>query len=411
MPPAAGTDFLPGLRVNEIRKDIQDARTIPGELLFLNRLKQNESPNRYLMAKWKGNLQIADLIAPNSPGVAYQASRVYLEASNLQSMKVGTVWSADQVEEYYEVKAAITMDPDGIFAKDVFFRTVMNQVIGTEWRQEWLAVAMATDGFYGTSSYNRLGFSMTDASGRSPTWGMKPDMKSFVQTPLGNPDGSVNVACPIITYIFNMIETRRRRYGRETNRLTMPTAVKRGIQLTTEFKNLAVFQQAPFTTFNNISPADYPLLDDLLNRVLKGVGNSSRDLEVVSYDAVYQSENGDGSPSIYYPFLPLAPEACIILDDKRNDRNDAVHDFGIGTTMESRADSIRFSNGVVPGGLPPGEPGMFSYFDMPSSMNPATFSIWTTMRGWPRKFDEVCESVLFLGPLVDPVPLTDIAIV
>ena len=63
---------------------------------------------------------------------------------------------------------------------------------------EWLAVAMATDGYYGTSSYNRLGFNLTGVNvaaggpGSTPTWGMKPDMKAWIQTPLGNPDGSVN---------------------------------------------------------------------------------------------------------------------------------------------------------------------------------------------------------------------------
>jgi hypothetical protein len=414
MPAPSGNDFLGTLRVNEIRKDIQDVRTIPGALMFLNRLNRNPSLNRFLTAKWKGNLQIADLIAPNSPGVAYQAQRTYLEASNTQSSRIGTVWSADLVEEYYDIKAAVSSDPDGIYAQDIFQRTMMDHVIGTEWRMEWLAVAMATDGFYGTSSYNRLGFSLLSSNGTTPTWGMKPDMKSFVQTPLGNPDGSVNVSCPIITYIFNMIEIRRRRYGKDTNRITMPTAVKRAIQQTTEFKNDAVFQQAPFTTFQNITPTNYPLLDQLLSGVLKGYGNANQkapDLEVVTYDSVYQTENGDGLPAQYVPFLPLAPEACIILDDSRNDRNDSVHDFAIGTTMESRADPLRFSNGAVPAGLPAGKPGTFSYFDMPSSMNPVSFGIWTTARMWPRKFDEVCESVLFVGPLTDPVPLTDIVIV
>lgn len=410
MPPAAGNDFMTTLRINEIRKDIQDVRTIPGEMLFLNRLNMNPARNRDLLAKWKGNLQISDLIAPNSPAVPYEAQRLYLQTNNLQNMKMGTIWSADQVEEYYDIRASVTMDPDGIYATDLFRQTVMNQIKGTEWRKEWLAVAMATDGYYGTSNYNRLGYSLTSSNGTTPTWGMKPDMKSFVQIPLGNPDGSVNVASTIITYIFNMIEIRRRRYGRETNRITMPTAVKRAMQLTTEFKNLAQYAQSPFVTFNNISPADYPRLDKLLFEVLSGA-NRDRDLEVVTYDAVYQSENGDGNPSVYYPFLPLAPDACMILDDKRNDKNDSVHDFGIGTTMESRADAIRYNNGAVPAGLPAGQTGDFSYLDMPQHMNPVSFAIWTAARAWPRKWDEVCESVLFLGPLVDPVPLTDIVIV
>lgn len=409
MPPAAGNDFMTTLRINEVRKDIMDVRTIPGNLLFLSRLKQNPSPNKWLTAKWKGNLQIADLIAPNAPGVAYQASRVYSQTSNLQNMKVGTVWTADAVEDFYEIKAAVSMDPDGVFAQGLFRQAVMNQVIGTEWRMEWLAIAMATDGYYGTSSYNRLGFSLTGANGTTPTWGMKPDMKSFVATPLGNPDGTVNVTCPIITYIFNMIETRRQRYGRETNRITMRTATKRAIQKTDEFKALAQYAQSPFVTFNNISPADYPRLDMLLGEVLAG-SNKDRDIEVVTYDSVYQTENGDGNPSVYVPFLPLAPNASLLLDDKRNDRNDSVHDFGIGTTMESRADGVRFQDGI-PADLPPGQNGIFSYMDMPTDMNPVRFAIWTAARAWPRKFDEICESVLFVGPLGDPVPVTDIVIV
>jgi hypothetical protein len=408
---AAGNDFTGTMRVDQIRRDIMDVRTIPGELMFLNRLNRNPSSNHMLTAKWKGNLQIADLIAPNAPGVAYQASRVYVEASNTQNMRVGTEWSADMVEEYYDIKDRVASDPNGIFARGLFRQAVMDQIVGTEWRYEWLCVARATDGFYGTSNYNRLGFSLTGANGITPSWGMKPDMKSFVQTPLGNPDGTVNAACPIIDYIFNMVEVRRRRYGKTTNRLTMPTAVKRAIQKTDQFKALAVFQQAPFTTFNNISPANYPLLDDLLNRVLQGYGNNSQDLKVETYDAVYQTQDGSGRPAVYVPFLPLAPEACILLDDSRNDRNDSMLDFAEGTTLESRAEGVRFNQGAIPENLPPGQTGPFSYFHMPDHLNPASFSVWTVARAWPRKFDEVCESVLFVGPLTDPVPLTDIVIV
>jgi hypothetical protein len=410
MTAAAGNDFMTTMKINQIRKDLQDVRTIPGNLVFLNRLNQVPSPNKYLMAKWKGNLQIADLVAPNAPGVAYQASRVYTEANNLQNMRVGTVWTANQVEDYYEIKDAVAMDPDGIFARDLFRQAVMDQMVGTEWRMEWEAVAMATDGYYGTSNYNRLGFSLTGANGTTPTWGMKPDMKSFVQTPLGNPDGTVNIACPIIDYIYNMIEVRRQRYGRETTRITARTAVKRAIQQTTQFQNLAKFALPSFITFNNISAADYPYLDQLLDNVLRGQAQN-RDLELVTYDSVYQTENGDGNPSAYVPFLPLAPEACLLLDDKRNDRNNSVHDFGVGVSMESRADKVRFTNGAIPEGLPPGQVGPFAYLDMPQDMNPVRFAIWTVNRAWPRKFDAVCESVLFVGPLGDPVPVTDIAIV
>jgi hypothetical protein len=410
MPPAAGNDFLTTQRINEIRKDIMDVRTIPGELLFLRSLNQNPKPNRWLTAKWKGNLQIADLIAPNSPGVAYKASRVYTEGKNLQNMKVGTVWSADEVEEYYEIKAAVSSDPNGVFAQGLFRQAVMDQIVGTEWRMEWLAVAMATDGYYGTSSYNRLGFSLTSSDGRTPTWGMKPDMKSFIEVPLFNTDGTVNAACKIITYIYNMIELRRQRYGKETNRLRMRNAVKRAIQQTDEFKALAAYSMPNYLSFSNISPADFPRLDALLAEVLSG-SNRDRDLSVQTYDAVYQTENGDGKPSIYVPFLPLTPEACIILDDRRNDNNDSMHDFGIGTTMESRAEPMRYSNGI-PDDLPPGQNGIFSYLDMPTHLNPVSFGVWTTARAWPQKNDEVCESVLFVGgPGTDPVPVTDIAIV
>ncbi len=409
MPAPAGNDFMTTLRINTIRKDIQDARTTPVDLKFLNRLNRNPVPNSWLTAKWKGNRQIADLIAPNAPGVAYQASRIYTETGNTQNMRVGTAWSADQVEEYYTIRNAVTDDPEGIFANGLFHQTMMDQIVGHEWRMEWLSVAMATDGFYGTSSYNRLGIAMTGVDGRTPTWGMKPDMKTFVQTPLGNPDGSVNVNCPIIDYIFQMMDYRQLRYGKTTNRITMRTATKRAAQKTLQFQQYAARFQLPFYNANAISPADYPELDKLLARILDRDGNG---LELVTYDSVYQTESGDGSPAQYVPFLPLAPEACMILDDSRNDRNDSVHDFGIGTTMESRADSLRYTNGEgFPKDLPAGKPGMFTYMDMPTNMNPVQFAIWTVCRGWPRKVDEVCEAVLFLGPLADSIPVTDIAIV
>jgi hypothetical protein len=382
----AGFELLRDLRVDEIMQDIQDVRNLPGDLMFLGRLAQVPARNSQLVAKWMERVQIADFIATDAKAPLYKNGRFTLETNVLGKMKIGTIFTEEDMEELNDLTMnADLMDPQGVLRGDMVNRVVAKQLLGIRWRQESLAVAMAIDGF----SYNRLGISMSGV-----TWGMPTDLKSTVATPWqANP----TTATPI-TNILQMRQLRRERYGKETNRITMGTSVLRAIIATTEFSNMIRMFLAP-----NVSYANLPQVNSEYQRGLVG---QLLDMEVVLYDSRYWSEDDAGNYTSAR-FLPLTPQAAVVLDDKAADRNGSIQDFGIGVAMESKAAGGLPNSGGV-NRMAAGVNRAFSYTYLPPNLDPPNLTIYSAMKGFPRKYDRAATSVLFVGPVVDTIPVSDI---
>lgn len=381
----AGFELLRDLNVDEIIQDIQDVRNLPGDLMFLGRLAQVPARNSQLVAKWLERVQIADFIATDAKAPVYKNGRFTLETNVLGKMKIGTTFTEEDMEELNDLMMnASFMDPDGILKGDMINRVVAKQLLGIRWRQESLAVAMAIDGF----SYNRLGITMNGVS-----WGMPSDLKSTVAVPWTD-----TVNAKPITNILQMRQLRKERYGKETNRITMGTSVLRTVIATAEFQAMIRMFLAP-----NVSYVNVPQVNSEYNRALVG---QLLDMDVVLYDSRYWSEDDAGNYTSAR-FLPLTPSAAVVLDDKAADKNGSVQDFGIGVAMESKAAAGLPNSGAVnrPGA---GVNRAFSYTFIPPNLDPPNLTIYSAMKGFPRKYDRAATSVLFVGPITDLIPAEDI---
>lgn len=380
----AGFELLKNLNVDEVMMDLQDARNIPGELTFLNRLNQVPAKNSQLVAKWMERVQIADFISTDAKAPVYKNGRFTLETNVLGKMKIGTHFSEEDMEELRDLSANSTfMDPQGLIRGDMIRRVVAKHLQGLRWRQESLAVAMAIDGF----SYNRLGIVMNGV-----TWGMPADLKSTVAIPW-----TTSASATPITNILQMRQLRKERYGKETNRITMGTSVLRTIIATTEFSSMIRMYLAP-----NVSYANIPQVNSEYQR---GLVAQLLDMEVVLYDSRYWSEDEAGNYTSSR-FLPLLPSAAVILDDKSADRNGTIQDFGVGVALESSLAAALPNSGAL------GSPGMgmnraFSYTYIPDNLDPPNLTVYSAMKGFPRKYDRAANSVLFVGPINDLIPVTD----
>lgn len=392
--PAAAFDFIRQLNVDRIVADFQDKRQAPATLVFLNRLNQVPASNRQLLARYQGRVQIADMIATNAKAPVYKAQKFRMESNTLGKIKIGTEWTEDEMEELLDLAQSPAQDPDGLLAKNMIRKAVLDQVLGIEQRMEWLAVAMALDGAYSSSTYNRLGFSMSGA-----TWGMPSDLKVTLATPWTNP----SAATPIDD-ILAMIRLRRERYGRETNRITLPLDALRAATRTVEFTTKVNNQMPANFNYANTSQFDDAYRKEVFGRLCN--------CEVVLYDSRYWSEGDDGTRTSYR-FLPLSPQCPVILDDKANDRDDSVADFGVGTPMESRMSELlpnEGTGGTIVGSLPAGVNRIVSYPVVDPRLDPPGLTIFSAAKCFPRKYDPFANSVLFVGNISETIPTTDIVL-
>lgn len=384
-------DYLRNLRIDEIAEDFQDVRTLPGDLVFLNRLNRVPAANSELMAKHQGRVQIAPMIATNARAPVFKADKYRVESNDLGKIKYGTHFSEDEMTEWMALQDSRIKDPQGILAGGMVPKVVMKQLKGIEQQMEWLAVAMTLDGQLGSGRYNRFGYFMEDVS-----WGRYPDLKSNFPIALeANP-----TTCKPIDYILAMKQRRKEKYGKETNRITLGTSTLRAIYATTEYQTKAKPFLPVQIDYGSLPLTDNPRNRDLLKMVLEG-------MEVVTYDTRFWNETDAGtwSSSRFWPNTPTAP---IVLDDSADDRVEEVHDFGVGMALEGMMGSM----GAGPGGQIIGGPGgganrIVSYGYIKPDLDPPGLTVYSVMKGFPRLFDRASNAVLYVGPITELIDVDD----
>jgi hypothetical protein len=389
--PTTATDYLRDLRIDTIMEDLIDVRNImPGNLLFYNRLKEVPADNRQLIAKHQGRVQIAPMIATNAKAPVFKADKFTVETNTLGKIKFGTHWAEDEMEDLIELINSPIRDPQGILAGGMVANVVKKQLMGIRMQQEFLSVAMALDGQFGTGAYSRFGFILEGVS-----WGRYTDLKRTVSIPwYANPTTATPVN-DILTAKQYWVE----RYGRTATRITMATQSFRDMIATTEFQNKVRMYLAPNVSYINIPQVVSPQQRDLARSVLDG-------MEIVLYDSRFETQNDDLSWS-RFRYMPLSPNAPVILDDKMDDKNADVQDFGMGTAMESRLASARENNGTVIGELPAGVTRPISYAVVPQDLDPVGLTVFSVAKCFPRLYQRDSNVVLNVGPTVDLVPSTD----
>jgi hypothetical protein len=364
--------YLQAARINAIMDALQDAREMPADLVWSNRIGDVPALDEEIMARFVGRMQIADLIADDSAAVIYQAGKFNFESTAIPNLKHGCGCSQSMLNQLASLAGRLERDL-GIFTQHEQ-RMIDGLLTGIRWRKEALFVAMLIDGF----SYDRLGIKMSNV-----TWGMPSDLKITPSITWDNPTTAMPVSDILTAKLIG-----KTRYGITFDRVSMPTTDFRYMIATTEYQAKAKQFLPAQLSFTNLSLANLTQQQSLAEATLG--------MTIELNDGRYWTQSATGVQTS----APFHPVGKVILTDSANDSNDGVWDFANGVVTESIvADLV---DTAMFGGLGGAQYGPVAYATPANAqLNPPGIVYWGVARGFPRKHLLQSSAVLTVGTYGD----------
>lgn len=363
------SDFLGANVIKGVFDELEDIRQLPQDLLFTGkRVPVVDATDQEIMARIKGYVIAADLIADDARAVVRSAPPVRLTQSKLPNLKLGRHMSQEMLSLLDRLEQGGGLPGDLRTIRSYIANTFMRIREGVYARMESLVVAMLTDAL----TYSRLDIQLSGV-----TWGMPSDLK--VTT--GTSWATAGSATPIAD-MAAIITLGREKYGVTYDRVTMSTTTFGQMVATTEFQaKSAGYWRFTFPASGFPSPNDRKTLAMIAGGILG-------DVTVELYDAQMALEANDGTIS-YVRYLPVDN---VLFTSSALD-NSGVMDFANATVIESIvADAV---SGVV-GGFNGPTRGPVGYTS--ADHNPPTLTLWGVARGFPRKHRESASAVLDVIP-------------
>jgi len=385
---APNLQMFNGVRVTRMMKALDDVRNLPQDLVWLGRTPIVPAVDGEIMARFRGRVLIADLIADDQKAAVYSAGKFRIETSGIPNLKIGRLLTQEELKTFEAVTAngGIAEDPDNIVG-DMESGIMDACLLGVRQRMESICVARVLDGW----SYNRLGIKMDNV-----TWGMPSDLKITVSDPWTDHTNGKPV-----TDILVAKELAKIRYGIEYDRLTISQAGFRELIQCEQFQTQARIFLAPNVSFTNLMVQNDDQMKNLARNVL-----GLKVIETYDSRAWGQDEAGNITSERFWPINKAA------LTFTGNDNSRAVADFANGVTTESVVANMGALN--ILGGLPRGARGPIGY--VTAEHNPPQLTYWGCGRGWSRKHILQESSVLTIAPdtgdgaIEDFIPVTEPAL-
>lgn len=362
-----GIQLLGAVRVNKIVRSLQDKRGIPQTLSFLARTPVVPASDGEIMARFMGQILIADLIADGQRAGVYSAGKMFLEATNAPNLKVGAALNQEQLNQMNAWMSEVMVEDD-LFPMSES-RILDNLRLGVLQRMEALIVAAKIGGF----SYDRLGIKMSNVG-----FGMPADLQI---TPSNEWTDSAN-ATPV-TDVLTAKRIGQVKYGIVYDRMVLTLSAFNAMIATTEFQNKSRTYLAPNVSFTNLNAADTEFQRNLAANVL-GV----KEIEIK--DNRYWTENPDGSLTS----APFLPNNKVILESTMSDNDASVLDFANGVVTESIVSRVPGSK--INGQLPANARGPVGYTTCED--NPPSVMYWGVGRGFPRRHYQQATACLTIAP-------------
>lgn len=383
-----GYDSLSVLRVDKMMKALSDVRDIQGKYVFLDRTPVVPAEEGEIMARWIDRPQIADLVTDDAKAATYTSGKFTLETTEVPNIKIGRSFTQSQVNTMRRVAAGSAMAEDMEGVKTAMFDIGERNVVSIKQRMENLCIAMRTDRF----SYKRGGLVIPALS-----WGMPVQNNTVAGTPwYANP----STATPIDN-MYSILLTQRTIWGEDFDRITMSTAAFRAALSCTEFQNKAKIQLRSDIGYTNLSLFN---LDQQKKFMMNVLGIASIEL----YDQQAWSQDNTGNQSAF----PQLAANLVIFENSQYDNNKAIWDFANGVVTESIISSFMGAGmGGVPGMIGEfkgGTRGPTGYATVSPGLNPPKMEVWGVARGFPRKFRLQASAVLDIGPVPNPIPVTEV---
>jgi hypothetical protein len=318
------------------------------------------------MARYMGQILIADLIADGQRAGLYSPGKMFLETTKAPNLKLGTALNQDQLNMFLNAL-------DGVSVQDDLFPTTESRIVdnlrtGVEFRMEALIVAAKIGGF----SYDRLGIKMENVS-----FGMPSDLKITPSNPWSDPATATPVSDVSVAKRLGSVK-----YGIEYDRMKLSLVAFNAATATTEFQNKAKIHLPSGITFVNLDVSDTRAMQNLAQNVFG--------MQIEITDDRYWSENPDATVTS----APFQPINKVILESSQSDNDASVIDFANGVVTE--AVISRMPSSPIQGQLPANARGPVGY--QTSEHNPPSVSYWGVGRGFPRRHYMQATACLTIAP-------------
>jgi hypothetical protein len=359
-------------RVNTIMRALQDVRELPQQLLFLNRTPIVEATDEEIVARFTGNVVIADVVADDQEALVRSNGSITLDTTKIPNIKHGTPITQSMINLIERIEAGGGIRDDVGIVDNWLNRSLDNLLIGVRQRMEYFLIGAALD----SVTYNRLGVNFT------ATFGTPSDLKVTVSHLWSSPSTGTPVSD-----LQTQQALGREKYGKNYNRFTMTSVVFRDMIATTEFRDKsALYNQLVGITSATFPIADIPAMTQMAGRILSA--------QIELYDAKYQQENSASTLTVTGFF----PDDKVLLSDTSDDNSGMAMDFANGIVTESvvaELTGLTVIGGGENGGFGGPVSGPVSYATAASpDLNPPGMNLWAVARGFPRKHDLAMTSVL-----------------
>lgn len=359
--------LLSAVRVTKLMTALRDKRGTSMPLYFLGKTPVVPAAEGEIMARFLGQVLIADLIADGQRAGIYSAGKLFLETTKAPNLKIGNALNQDQLNQFLSSLEGVQVQDDLFPSTES--RIIDNLRVGVEQRMEALLVAARV----GSVSYDRLGIKMSGVG-----FGMPSDLQI---TPSDEWTDATNA-----TPVNNILVAKRIgqvKYGIVYDRVVMTLPAFNAMVATTEFQNKAKPFIGVGMTFANLQTSNTDAMKNLATSVL-GVK------EIVIYDSRYWFEETDGALRSA-PFLPLNK---VILESSLSDNDASVIDFANGVVTEALIS--RMPGSKIQGQLPANARGPVGY--QTAEDNPPSVTYWGVGRGFPRRHFQQATACLTIAP-------------
>lgn len=381
MPGNASYAILGAMRVNGIMRGQIDPRLLPPELRWRQRVPVVPAQDDELMARFDGQIVIADLVADDARAVTYSMGRFVYTSTKIPNIKIGVSMNQSMLNALSRIAEQVaTVDDIGYFT-DWENRTVEAVLNGVELRREVLTTAMLNDGL----SYDRLGIKMSNV-----TFGMPSDLKVTVGT------GWDSTSATPITDVNAVRRIARIRYGVDYNRMSLSSAALEYAFKTTEYKDQA---RTFGWGFGSIPQPAIPMQrQQQLREMFESIIGDGFKIEID--DRRFWSQDSQGLTTS----SAIQPVNRVLLTDSRNDGNSAVFDIANSVPTETIVASIAQNIGII-GNFGGPQRGPVAY--VTGEHNSPSLTYWGVARSFPRKHNPYASASLNVGSFTDPVTINE----
>ncbi len=367
--------LLSAVRVTKLMSALQDKRGVDQKLVNLNRTPVVPAAEGEIMARFMGQILIADLIADGQRAGVYSPGKLFLETTKAPNLKSGTALNQDQLNSMLSALNGVQVN-DNLFPATES-RIVDNLRHGVHYRMEALIIAAKIGGF----SYDRLGIKMDNVS-----FGMPANLKITPSNPWTDAANATPVADVLTAKRVGKIK-----YGIDYDRMKIDLSAFNAAVATTEFQTKARAFLAPNTSFATLSTANTDVMKNLAQNVFG--------MQIEITGERYWAENPDGSLAS----APFQPINKVILESTQSDNDASVLDFANGVVTEALISNMPGSK--IQGQLPANARGPVGY--QTAEDNPPSVTYWGVGRGFPRRHYMQATACLTIAPDTGTGSLTE----